>query len=210
MQKGATIIIGIAGASGSGKSLLASTIINELGSDKIAIITEDSYYKDQSHLPFDERVKTNYDHPDAFDHELLFEHINKLQSKQPIDVPVYDYTNHTRSAKTRKISNDNTIIVLEGILLFAEKKVKDIIDIKIYVNTPLDLCLIRRIERDVLDRGRTIQSVIDQYQETVRPMFYKFIEPSQKHAHIVVPKGGKNRVAIDILKSKIRELLKQP
>ncbi len=210
MQKGATIIIGIAGASGSGKSLLASTIINELGSDKIAIITEDSYYKDQSHLPFDERVKTNYDHPDAFDHELLFEHINKLQSKQPIDVPVYDYTNHTRSAKTRKISNDNTIIVLEGILLFAEKKVKDIIDIKIYVNTPLDLCLIRRIERDVLDRGRTIQSVIDQYQETVRPMFYKFIEPSQKHADIVVPKGGKNRVAIDILKSKIRELLKQP
>jgi uridine kinase len=210
MQKGATIIIGIAGASGSGKSLLASTIINELDSDKIAIITEDSYYKDQSHLPFDERVKTNYDHPDAFDHELLFEHINKLQSKQPIDVPVYDYTNHTRSAKTRKISNDNTIIVLEGILLFAEKKVKDIIDIKIYVNTPLDLCLIRRIERDVLDRGRTIQSVIDQYQETVRPMFYKFIEPSQKHADIVVPKGGKNRVAIDILKSKIRELLKQP
>ena len=104
MQKGATIIIGIAGASGSGKSLLASTIINELGSDKIAIITEDSYYKDQSHLPFDERVKTNYDHPDAFDHELLFEHINKLQSKQPIDVPVYDYTNHTRSAKTRKIA----------------------------------------------------------------------------------------------------------
>ncbi len=210
MQKGATIIIGIAGASGSGKSLLASTIINELGSDKIAIITEDSYYKDQSHLPFDIRVKTNYDHPDAFDHELLFEHINKLQSKQPIDVPVYDYTNHTRSTKTRKIGNDNTIIVLEGILLFAEKKVKDIIDIKIYVNTPLDLCLIRRIERDVLDRGRTIQSVIEQYQETVRPMFYKFIEPSQKHADIVVPKGGKNRVAIDILKSKIRELLKQP
>ena len=208
MQKGATIFIGIAGASGSGKSLLASTIINELGSDKIAIITEDSYYKDQSHLPFDVRVKTNYDHPDAFDHELLFEHIIKLQSKQSINVPVYDYTNHTRSAKTKRIKHDNAIIILEGILLFAEKKVKDIIDIKIYVNTPLDLCLIRRIERDVLDRGRTIQSVIEQYQETVSPMFYKFIEPSQKHADIVVPKGGKNRIAIDILKSKIRELLK--
>lgn len=208
MQKGATIIIGIAGASGSGKSLLASTLTHDLGSDKIAVITEDSYYKDQSHLPFDVRVKTNYDHPDAFDHELLSQHINMLQNKQPIEVPVYDYVNHTRSQKTKKINGDNTIIILEGILLFAEEKVRNVIDIKIYVNTPLDLCLIRRIERDVLIRGRTIQSVIEQYQNTVRPMFYKFIEPSQKHADIVVPKGGKNKVAVDILKSKIKELLK--
>jgi uridine kinase len=209
MHKNTTIIVGITGASGSGKSLLASTIVNELGSDKIDIITGDAYYKDQSHLPFDVRKQTNYDHPDAFDHELLYQHINLLSNNKSIDIPVYDYINHTRSKETRKINGNNAIIVLEGILLFIEEKIRSIIDIKIYVNTPLDICLIRRIERDVLMRERDIQSVIEQYQSTVKPMFHKFIEPSQKHADIIVPKGGKNRIAIDILKSKITELLQQ-
>lgn len=202
------IVIGITGASGSGKSLLTTTVVDDIGSDKVAVISQDSYYRDQSHLPFEIREKTNYDHPKAFDHELLFEHLAKLQQGIAIDVPVYDFTRHTRSSNTIKVAQ-HELIVLEGILLFAEKKIREIIDIKIFIDTPLDLCFIRRLERDTIARGRSIRSVVDQYLSTVKPMFHKFIEPSRKHADIVVPGGGKNKVAIDIIKAKIRELLKE-
>ncbi len=201
------IVIGISGASGSGKSLLASTIVNELGSDQVTVITEDSYYKDQSHLPTTIREKTNFDHPSAFDHELLIQHLQYLREEKVIEVPIYDYLTHTRTAEVRKVAK-HSIIVLEGILIFADSKLCDLLNIRIFIDTPLDLCLARRIQRDVVERNRSISSVITQYKETVRPMFLQFIEPSKKHADLIVPKGGKNRIAIDIIKAKMKDLLK--
>lgn len=202
------IVIGITGASGSGKSLLTTTVVNDIGSDRVAVISQDSYYKDQSHLPFEIREKTNYDHPSAFDYQLLFDHLAKLQQGISVDIPVYDFTKHTRSANSIKVAQ-HELIILEGILLFAEKTIRELIDIKIFIDTPLDLCFIRRLERDTIKRGRSIRSVVDQYLSTVKPMFHKFIEPSKKYADIVVPGGGKNKVAIDIIKAKMRELLKE-
>lgn len=201
-----SIFIGIAGASASGKTLLASTIINELGSSDVVVISEDSYYKDLSHLSFEEREKINYDHPNSLDYDLLIEHLAKLKSGQEIDVPVYNYTKHCRDSDIVHIK-PGSIIVLEGILLFTEKTLRDFMDIRIFVDTSLDLCLLRRIKRDILQRGRTIEYVMKQYHDNVRPMFLKFIEPSKKYAHLIVPKGGKNRVAIDVIKAKMRELL---
>ena len=200
------IVIGISGASGSGKSLLANNIVNELGSDKVVVISEDSYYKDQSHLTFEERATINYDHPNSLDHELLKEDLRKLQKFESVDVPVYDHAQHIRTQKTQKIS-DHQIIVLEGILLFIEPDLRDLMDIKIYMDTPLDVSLIRRLRRDIVERSRTLDSVILQYETTVRPMYLRFIEPSRLHADIIVPRGGENRIAIDMIKAKIRELL---
>lgn len=205
-MKNKTIIIGISGASASGKSVLANTIVKEVGSDKVVVISEDSYYKDSSHLPFEERVKTNYDHPDAFDHELLRKQLMQLQEGKAIDVPIYDHVKHERKKETRKIGQ-HSIIVLEGILLFVESKVRDMMDIRIYIDTPLDICLIRRLRRDIIERGRSIDSVLTQYEKTVRPMFQQFIEPSKHYADIIIPRGGENRIAIDMVKAKMKELL---
>ncbi len=207
MNNKKTIIIGIAGASASGKSLLANTIVNELGSDQVVIISEDAYYKDSSHLPFDERAKINFDHPDAFDHELLFNHLQELQEGKDVEIPIYNHSQHIRESKTRKIGG-HTIIVLEGILLFVEPKLRDLMDIRIYMETALDICLIRRLKRDMKERGRSLDSVLKQYDETVRPMYMQFIDPSKRYADIIVPRGGGNRIAIDMIKAKMRELLK--
>ncbi|HSW70162.1 MAG TPA: uridine kinase [Gammaproteobacteria bacterium] len=201
-----TIIIGIAGASASGKSLLANTIVNELGSDQVVVISEDSYYKDHSNIPFEERTKINYDHPNALDHELLFEHLLQLQKGEPVKVPIYNHSMHLREKETRTIGQ-HTIIVLEGILLFVEQKLRDIMDIRIFMETALDICLIRRMKRDMNERKRSFDSVISQYEETVRPMYLQFIEPSKRYADIIVPRGGGNRIAIDMIKAKMRELL---
>ncbi len=200
------IVIGVTGPSASGKSLLASTIVKELASEKVSVISEDSYYKDQKNLPLEEREKTNYDHPNALEHDLLVEHLHKLRQGIGVHIPMYDYTQHNRS-DLQKYVTPSTIIVLEGILLFIDQKLRDLMNIKIYMDTSLDLCLLRRIQRDVLNRGRNIESVINQYQQTVRPMFFQFIEPSKKHADLIVPNGGRNRVAIDVIKAKMRELL---
>lgn len=203
-----TIIIGIAGASASGKSLLANTIVNELGSNKVEVIPEDAYYKDHSDLPFEERAKINYDHPNAFDHDLLIKHLQQLQEGKNIELPIYDHAQHIRSKKTRTIGQ-HTIIVLEGILLFSEAELRELMDIRIFMDTPLDICLIRRIKRDVNERKRSLDSVLTQYEETVRPMYLQFIEPSKRYADIIVPRGGSNRIAIDMIKAKMRELLKE-
>jgi uridine kinase len=200
------IIIGIAGASASGKSLLANTIVKELGSEQVAVISEDSYYKDQGSLPFSIREQHNYDHPDAFDHTLLIEHLKQLQAGQSAEIPIYNHTFHIREHQTRYVG-PHSIVVLEGILLFAEIALRELMDIRIYMDTPLDICLIRRIKRDVLERGREMESVLMQYQDTVRPMYSQFIEPSKHYADIIVPRGGENRIAIDMIKAKIRELL---
>lgn len=205
-MKNNVIIIGISGPSASGKSLLANTIVNELGSDKVAVISEDSYYKDLTNVPFEERKKINYDHPDALDHNLLFQHLLELQQKKIVNIPIYDYANHQRSQETRKIGNYH-ILVLEGILLFVEKKLRELMDIRIFMDTPLDICLVRRLVRDTVERNRSLDSVLTQYQETVRPMYLQFIEPSKRYADIIVPRGGENRIAIDMIQAKMRELL---
>ncbi|MDR3492310.1 MAG: uridine kinase [Gammaproteobacteria bacterium] len=201
-----TIIIGISGASASGKSLLANTIVNELGSEQVAVISEDSYYKDHSSIPFEERTQINYDHPNSLDHELLNQHLQLLQQGETVQVPIYNHAKHIREKETRAIGQ-HTIIVLEGILLFVEKNLRDLMDIRIFMETALDICLIRRLKRDMKERGRSLDAVLKQYEETVRPMYLQFIEPSKRYADIIVPRGGGNRIAIDMIKAKMRELL---
>ncbi len=201
-----TVIIGIAGASASGKSLFAHTIVSEICSEKVVVIPEDNYYKDLSHLNMEERAKINFDHPNSLDHILLENHLQLLKNGKSIDSPNYDHSTHSRSKKTIHIAN-HAIIILEGILLLSEDKIRKNMDIKIFMDSPLDVCFVRRLKRDLKIRGRTIESVIQQYENTVRPMYFQFIEPSKRYADIIVPRGGKNRIAIEMVKTKIRELL---
>lgn len=205
-MKDNTIIIGISGASASGKSLLANTIVNELGSNQVVVISEDSYYRDHSDIPFEERAKINYDHPDSLDHDLLYSHLTELQRGQSVAIPLYNFSTHLREKEKRNIGK-HTIIVLEGILLFVDPKLRELMDIRIYMDTALDICLMRRLKRDVKERARSLDSVLQQYEETVRPMYLQFIEPSKRYADIIVPRGGGNRIAIDVIKAKMRELL---
>lgn len=200
------IIIGISGATASGKSLLANTIVNELGSDRVIVISEDSYYKDHSNIPFEQRATINYDHPDSLDHELLHQHLLQLQAGKSVNVPIYDYSLHVREKQTRAIGQ-HSIIVLEGILLFVEKELRELMDIRIFMETALDICLMRRLKRDIKERGRSLDAVLKQYEDTVRPMYLQFIEPAKRYADIIVPRGGENRIAIDMIKAKMRELL---
>ncbi len=201
-----TIIIGISGASASGKSLLSRTIVDELGSNQVVVISEDSYYKDLGHMPFEERCKNNYDHPNAFDHDLLVEHLTTLQKGISVEVPRYDFNHHARHPETRTVGK-HRIIVIEGILLFTDKALREMMDIRIFMDTPLDICFIRRLRRDIMQRGRSLDSVVEQYENTVRPMYFQFIEPSKRHADLIVPRGGENRIAIDMIQAKMRELL---
>lgn len=201
-----TIIIGIAGPSASGKSLLANTIVNELGSDQVVVISEDSYYKEHNELSLEERAKINYDHPNAKDHALLCEHLRALQQGETVAIPIYNHAIHARDKETRRIGQ-HRIIVLEGILLFVDKPLRQLMDIRIFMDTPLDICLMRRLMRDIIERQRTLTSVIEQYERTVRPMYLQFIEPSKRYADIIVPRGGENRIAIDMIKAKMKEML---
>lgn len=188
MSDQSCIIIAITGASASGKSLIASTIYKELceelGYKEIGIISEDSYYKDQSHLALEERVKTNYDHPNSMDRDLLIEHLQKLKSGEAVDIPVYSYVEHTRTDQITHFK-PKKIIILEGILLLTDERVRQEANISVFVDTPLDICFIRRLKRDMEERGRSLQSVIEQYRATVRPMFLQFIEPSKQYADII-------------------------
>lgn len=210
MNKNHCVIIAIAGASASGKSLIANTIYNELshelGTDQIGIISEDAYYKDQSHLALEDRMQTNYDHPKAFDHQLLCEHLKLLKKNIAVDIPIYSYTEHTRTDQSVHLT-PKKIFILEGILLLTDPSIRAQIDASIFIDTPLDICFMRRLTRDIAERGRTMESVMSQYKKTVRPMFLQFIEPSKQHADMIIPRGGKNRIAIDILKSRIKYLL---
>ncbi|WP_066016538.1 MULTISPECIES: uridine kinase [Endozoicomonas] len=205
-MKQKTILVGIAGASASGKSLLAETLVEELQSEHLCVISEDSYYKDQTHLSMDERVRTNYDHPESMDHDLMLEQMIKLKNGQEIDVPLYDYTQHNRRTDTRKV-NPARVVIYEGILLFTNPEIREAFDLRFFMDTPLDICLIRRMKRDILSRGRDVDSVIKQYLETVRPMYMQFIEPARQHADLIIPHGGKNRIAIDLIKTQIRNLI---
>jgi len=204
MKKG--ILIGIAGASGSGKTVIANSIIENLGPDKVVIIQEDSYYKDLSDVPYEQRVGNNFDHPDAFDHDLLAEHLLQLLNGGIVSHPIYDYKLHTRSKKTRTIG-PASLIVLEGILIFSKAQLRELMDYRVFIETPPDICFNRRLKRDIEERGRTADSVIRQYTETVRPMYLEFIEPSKKYADILIPGEGNNSEAFDILITKINVLL---
>ena len=205
-MKNNTSIIGIAGPSASGKSLLANTIADELGSDQVVVISEDSYYHDLSHLTMGDRAEANFDHPESLDHNFLIQQLKELQQGKIIEVPVYDHSLHIRTQKTKQIGQ-HTIIVLEGILLFIDPALRELMDIRVFMGTALDTCLLRRLKRDIVERGRTIDSVIEQYEKTVRPMFMQFIEPSKRYADLIVPRGGENRIAIDLIKAKMREML---
>jgi uridine kinase len=205
-MKKKTLIIGISGPSASGKTLLAKSIVHDVNSNKIAVIAEDAYYKDQSNISKKSRNKKNYDHPNAFEHCLLFNHLRDMKDGKDIHVPTYDYSNHVRLNKKRSISSLN-ILIIEGILIFSDKKIRNIIDIKIFVDTPLDICLSRRILRDMRERGRNMHFILDQYKETVRPMYFQFIEPYKRYADIIIPQGGENKIAIDLIIAKINEIL---
>ena len=199
------IIIGIAGGSGSGKTTLAENIANHFHR-KVSILRHDDYYKSQKDLSFSEREKLNYDHPDAFDNDLLIEHINLLKEGKNIACPKYDYALHDRSDKT-EIIESTEVILLEGILIFENKELLSQLDMKIYVDTDADVRIIRRILRDVNERGRTLESVIKQYLTTVKPMHESFVEPSKQKADIIIPEGGKNPVAYEIIINKIETYL---
>jgi len=200
------IIIGVTGGSGGGKTSVSRAILSNFPNEKISMIEHDSYYKDQSHLTFEERIKTNYDHPFAFDTDLMIAQIKELLAGRPVDIPTYDYTAHTRSDKTyRQVPQD--VFIVEGILVLEDKRLRDLMDIKIFVDTPSDLRILRRLLRDINERGRTVESVINQYLVSVRPMHEKYIKPTKQYADIIVPDGGYNDIAIDILITKIKSLL---
>lgn len=200
------IIIGIAGGTGSGKSTVAHEIYESLPSGSISMIEQDSYYKDQSHLSYEERVKTNYDHPDAFDTKLMLEHIKKLQAGIAIDKPMYDFEVHNRKKETVRVEPKD-IIIIEGIMILVEAEIREMMDIKLFVDTDADVRIIRRITRDIKERGRTIDSVIEQYINVVRPMHLEFVEPTKRYADVIIPEGGYNKVAIDIMIAKVKEIV---
>lgn len=202
------IVIGVAGGSGSGKTSVTKSIYEHFQNQSILIIEQDYYYKDQSELPFEERLKTNYDHPLAFDNDLLIKHIKQLLEHKTVNKPVYDYTLHTRSNKVIEVE-PKEVIILEGILVLEDERLRNLMDIKLFVDTDADIRIIRRLLRDIKERGRTIDSVIDQYVNVVRPMHNQFIEPTKRYADIILPEGGQNHVAIDLMVTKIQTILEQ-
>ena len=206
MEKKKPIVIGVTGGSGSGKTSVSRKILANFPDLTICKIDQDYYYKDQSHMPFEERLKTNYDHPFAFDTDLLIEHMNKLINFESIEEPVYDYENHTRSDKTIH-QEPKDVILIEGILILEDERLRNLMDIKVYVDTDDDIRIIRRIKRDMVERGRTLDSIINQYMSVVKPMHHQFIEPTKKFADIIIPEGGSNRVAIDLMTTKIASIL---
>jgi uridine kinase len=201
------VVIGIAGGSGSGKTTVAERVRKAAPGRTVAILHHDSYYRDNSHLTAEERTRINYDHPRAFETELLVQHLEALRRGQAVDVPVYDYTTHSRTDKTRRIEPAD-IVFVEGILVLESAELRGQMDIRIYVDVDADERIIRRLGRDIRERGRTFESVVRQYLDVVRPMHLQFCEPSKRHAHIIIPEGGHNRVAIDLISSKIAEILR--
>ncbi|EOU1673252.1 uridine kinase [Clostridium perfringens] len=200
------IFIGITGGTGSGKSTIAKEIYRQFGEDCIAMIEQDSYYKDQSHLSMEDRVKTNYDHTNAFDNNLLVSHLESLLNGHSIQKPSYDFSIHNRIEDTTKVE-PKEIVIVEGILILEDPRIRELLDIKIYVDTDADVRIIRRMVRDINERGRTMESVINQYLNVVKPMHNQFTEPTKKFADIIIPEGGHNKVAIDIIVAKIKEVL---
>ncbi|AZP05151.1 uridine kinase [Jeotgalibaca ciconiae] len=202
------IVIGVTGGSGSGKTTVSRTIFEKFSDLSILLLEQDYYYKDQSHLPFEERLKTNYDHPFAFDNDRFISDLESLIAYKSIDQPVYDYAKHTRSDQTIH-REPKEVIIVEGILILEDERLRELMDIKVYVDTDDDIRIIRRIKRDIEERGRTLDSVIQQYLSVVKPMHHQFVEPTKKFADIIIPEGGKNQVAIDLMTTKIASILSE-
>ncbi|SUY47355.1 uridine kinase [Clostridium putrefaciens] len=200
------VLIGIAGGTGSGKSTISKEIYSAFDESCIAMIEQDSYYKDQSFMDINERIKTNYDHPKAFDTDLLIQHLKALLNRETVQKPMYNFEEHTRRKETVKVESRD-IIILEGILILEDPRIRELLDIKLYVDTDADVRIIRRLLRDMNERGRTVDSVITQYLNVVRPMHLQFVEPTKRYADIIIPEGGHNKVAIDIIVANIKHIL---
>jgi uridine kinase len=207
LNRATPLVIGIAGGSGSGKTTVAHIILERVGAEHIAFLQHDAYYKDLSNLPPNQRAIVNFDHPDSLDNELLIEHIHELKEYRFIELPVYDFKNHSRTDKTVRI-DPQPLILVEGILIFAEPRLRPLFDVKIFVDTDADIRFIRRLERDLIERGRTTESVITQYMSTVRPMHLEFVEPSKRYADVIIPEGGLNTVAVDMVVARLELLLR--
>ncbi|NTU55632.1 MAG: uridine kinase [Anaerolineales bacterium] len=206
MKHPAPLVIGIAGGSGSGKTTVAQEILQRVGPDRIAFLQHDSYYKDLSGLPPVQRIQVNFDHPNSLETELLIQHIASLRDGKPVEVPIYDFSTHSRTSQTYTVQ-PRMVILVEGILIFTEPALRGMFDVKIFVDTDSDLRFIRRLERDITERGRTTESVIKQYQATVRPMHLEFVEPSKRYADVIIPEGGHNTAALDMVVARIEALL---
>jgi uridine kinase len=200
------VTIAVAGGTGSGKTTISNAILNRVGAHNIAYLPHDAYYKDLSHLPYEERLNLNFDHPDLLDTPLMIEHIKQLQNWQSVEIPTYDFAQYTRLDETESV-HAQPIILVEGILIFSERELRKTFDVKIFVDTDPDIRFIRRLQRDIKERGRTTDSVIEQYLTTVRPMHLKFVEPSKRYADVIVPEGGHNTVAIDMIADRVRSML---
>ena len=201
-----SVVIGIAGGSGSGKTTVQRRIMERFGPTAIALMEHDVYYRDLSHLPFEKRTQFNFDHPNALETELMVEQLDALLSGSPIEKPTYDFTNHQRLPETDRVE-PRPVVIVEGILVLAEPALRERMDIKLYVDTAPDVRLMRRIERDINERGRTLESVLAQYRRTVRPMHLEFVGPSKRHADVIIPRGGKNQVAIDMVLARVQLLI---
>lgn len=206
-QRTPPLVIAIAGGSGSGKTTVANVILDRVGAHRIAYLPHDAYYRELTNLPPAQRAEVNFDHPDSLETELLIDHINTLKSWHPIDLPIYDFTHHARTNETIRI-NPQRVIIVEGILILVESKLRELFDIKIFVDTDADIRFIRRLTRDIEERGRSTDMVVHQYLSTVRPMHLEFVEPSKRYADIIIPEGGLNTVALDIVSARVEALLK--
>ncbi len=208
INKKSSLVFGIAGGTGSGKTTIADYILKTVGHEKIAFLPHDAYYRDQTGLTQEERAQINFDHPSSLETELLIEHITKLRNQETIQLPTYDFKTHSRNQETITI-HPQPIVVIEGILIFVEPELRDLFDLKIYVDTDADIRFIRRLKRDIEERGRTTESVINQYLETVRPMHLEFVEPSKRYASVIIPEGGYNTVALDLIVARIEAMLQE-
>ena len=208
INKKTSLVFGIAGGTGSGKTTVANYVLKTVGHEKIAFLPHDAYYRDQTDLTQEERAQVNFDHPSSLETELLIEHITKLRNQETIQLPTYDFKTHSRNQETITI-HPQPIIVIEGILIFVEPELRDLFDLKIYVDTDADIRFIRRLKRDIEERGRTTESVINQYLETVRPMHLEFVEPSKRYASVIIPEGGYNTVALDLIVARIEAMLQE-
>ncbi len=200
------ILIGVAGGTGSGKTTVVRSLAESLSDEDVAVLQHDAYYRDRSHLPPLERQNINYDHPDALETSLLVSHLQQLLEARPVEIPIYDFTTHTRKRETRRVQPQKVLIV-EGILIFVDPALRDLMDIRLFVETDDDVRFIRRLERDIEERGRTMRSVIEQYLTTVKPMHLQFVEPSKRYADLIIPEGGYNRIAVDVVLTKIKSLI---
>jgi uridine kinase len=202
------MFIGICGGTGSGKTTIARAIVDAVGAERVVLIEQDSYYRNLADMPLDERHQANFDHPDSIDSDMLVNHLMRLKQGLTVEMPLYDFVTHTRSDQIELIE-PKPVVLVEGILIFAESRVLDLLDVRIFVDTPSDVRLMRRLRRDIIERGRTFERTLDQYERTIRPMHYEFVEPSKRHADIIIPEGGQFGVSIKFLCSLVRERLEE-